>query len=146
MPALPFLIPLAFAAWWCFIMWVVSRLCGWHALARHYRAENRFHGKHRRFSSVKVGSGNYSGCVTLGANSDGLSLAVMVLFRVGHPPLFIPWADLKPRIKKMWIFGEWLEFEVKRTPHVKLSFAMAVAKKLAADANHAWDATGLEVR
>lgn len=138
MAALPFLIPLAIAAWWCILMWVVSRMCGWHALARHYRAESRFQGKHHRFSSVKMGSGNYGGCVTLGANSEGLYLAVMFLFRIGHPPLFIPWADLTPRIKKLWIF-EWLVFEVKRAPRVKLSFAMPLAKKLAADANHAWN-------
>jgi len=131
---------LSIIAWWCIILWVVSRLCGWHALGKHYRAENRFHGKHHRFSSVKMGSGNYSGCVTLGANSDGLYLAVMFLFRIGHPPLFIPWADLKPRIKTMWIVGEWLEIEVKQAPRVKMGFSMRLAKKLAADANHAWDA------
>jgi hypothetical protein len=139
MPALPFILPIAIAAWWCIIMWVVSRMCGWHALARHYRAESRFNGKHYRFSSVKMGSGNYSGCVTLGANSYGLFLAVMFLFRVGHPPLFIPWADLTPRIKKLWIFGEWLEFDVKQVPRVKFRVAMPLAKKLAADANHAWN-------
>jgi hypothetical protein len=38
-------------------------------------------------------SANYGGCLTVGSDAAGLYLAVMFLFRVGHPPLFIPWDE-----------------------------------------------------
>ena len=36
----------------------------------------------------------YNGVLTVGVNPAGLYLAVMPLFRPGHPPLFIPWPDV----------------------------------------------------
>ncbi len=135
----PFLIPLVFVLWWCFIIWAAARICGWSALARRYRLEGRFEGKRRHFRSGKIGWGNYNGCLTVGANSDGLFLSVMVLFRVGHPPIFIPWAELKPRIRKMWLVGEMMELNVEQTPRTKILLPGKLAKQLAADANKAWD-------
>lgn len=145
MPPFFWLLPFAWVALLCFIMWVTARMCGWHALSRHYRAVDRFEGKRRRFCSVKMGSGNYGGCVTLGAGPGGLYMAVMFPFSFAHSPLYIPWADLKPRVRTFWMFGEWLECEFERAPKVRMRLSMRLAKKLAADANHAWDAGEHEV-
>jgi hypothetical protein len=34
----------------------------------------------------------YNGCLTVGANSEGLYVATLSFFPLFHPPLFIPWA------------------------------------------------------
>lgn len=132
------LLPVAIVLWWCFIMWTVSHLCGWSALARHYRAEESFRGSRFHFRSGKIGSGNYNACLTVGANSDGLSLAVIFPFRVAHPPLFIPWTDLNPQVKHHWIAGASLVFEVAKTPHVKVRLPLSLGEELAAEANVEW--------
>lgn len=43
--------------------------------------------------------------MTVSVEPDGLRLAVMALFRPGHPPVLIPWAeipDVRPR-KVLWV-------------------------------------------
>jgi hypothetical protein len=36
----------------------------------------------------------YSGVLRMTAGYDGLSISVLILFRVAHPPLFIPWDEI----------------------------------------------------
>ena len=131
-------IPLFAVSWWMFLMWLIAHAVGWSALARHYRNVEPFEGKKHHFCSGKISFGNYGNCLIVGANSDGLYLHVFLLFRVGHPPLFIPWTDLTPRVKRLWFF-EWLEFEPSRVPKVKVRFPAALARELATDANRAWE-------
>jgi hypothetical protein len=50
---------------------------------------------------------NYSGCMTIGASAAGLYLAMP--FRVGHPPLLIPWGDLHLE----WLDGNFLGFRYR---------------------------------
>lgn len=45
---------------------------------------------------------NFGNCLTIGANRDGLYLAVLFLFRVGMPPLFIPWSEITFRRERRW--------------------------------------------
>ena len=136
--AWPIANPIGFALWWCFLMWAIAHVFGWSSLARHYRAADRFTGKLRHFRSGKIGWSNYSGCLTVGANSEGLYLAVIFLFRVGHPPLFIPWTDIvAAHGKVLWVFGEWMEFRAKKSGS-KILLRGSVGRELAADANKAW--------
>ena len=37
---------------------------------------------------------HYNNVLTVGADSEGLFLVPFFLFRVGHPPLFVPWAEI----------------------------------------------------
>lgn len=39
---------------------------------------------------------SHRGALSLGAAEDGLDLWVPVLFRLGHPPLRVPWESLRP--------------------------------------------------
>jgi len=134
----PIAIPVGFALWLGFIMWLVAHLCGWSALARRYRTEERFTGRKHHFRSGKIGWGNYNGCLTIGANADGLYLAVMFLLRSGHPPLFIPWTDISPRVVRLWLFGECLDLTTEKAPGTRIRLPAALGRKLAADANRAW--------
>ncbi len=47
--------------------------------------------------------GHYSSVICLAAAEDVLYLSVLVLFRAGHPPLRVPWNEIKfDRNKFLW--------------------------------------------
>ena len=92
--AIPIVIAIVFAGFWCFVIFMMSLLGGWAALARNYRAVEIPEGKRFLFQSASMGSVNYGSCLTVVVGSAGLYLKVFPLFRFGHPPLLIPWTDL----------------------------------------------------
>lgn len=90
-------------AFWCLLCYLGSWMSGWRALARRYRSEQEFQGERWRFQSGKMRwNTNYANCLTLGANRDGLYLAVLFLFRVGQPPLYIPWNEIAVQQERRW--------------------------------------------
>ncbi|MGA3160229.1 MAG: hypothetical protein ABSC77_03355 [Terracidiphilus sp.] len=47
--------------------------------------------------------GHYSGIIRMTAASDALYLSVFFPFRIGHPPLCIPWKEITlSRTKRFW--------------------------------------------
>lgn len=134
----PVVVPVAFVVWWCFVVWLVGSVFGWGRLASRYPARESFPGTPHRFKSGKVGLANYSGVLTVGASADGLYLAVLFPFRPGHPPLFIPWADVTAKVVRPWLAGEWLEFRFAQCPRTVLKLPAKLGHRLAADANRSW--------
>jgi len=67
----------------------------------------------------------YNNCITVGAHHEGLYLAVLFLFRPGHPPLFIPWRDVSV-IEKRIFFRRVSELRFSRSPSipVRMSFRL----------------------
>jgi hypothetical protein len=61
---------------------------------------------------------NYNNCITVGANKYGLYLAVLPIFRVGHPPLFFPWTDISTEAGSRRFFGEFVKFKFSKQPDV----------------------------
>ena len=95
----PALVPVAAAAFfvgvWVVAVVLVSLLSGWWGLAEQYRTETPFPAHMRRFQRGQMRwRTNYGNILTVASDSRGLYLSVMFLFRLGHPPLFIPWADI----------------------------------------------------
>jgi hypothetical protein len=139
------LVAVGFVLWWCLILWGSAWLFGWRALARHYRTREPFAGSRRRFRTLQLGWANYSGCATVGTNADGLYLAVLFLFRPGHPPLFIPWADvLNAGLVRRW-YGSWFEFRFAASPRLAVRMSERLGRAVAADANRSWAAGGAVV-
>jgi hypothetical protein len=88
------LVVILYVVFWCGLMIAIGRASGWIALAQSYRttaplAGQRWHMQHAQF---RWGM-NYSGSLTIGADSNGLYLAILLPFRPGHPALFIPWSE-----------------------------------------------------
>ena len=85
----------AFVGLWIGVSLSVARLGGWATLATFYCFSGSFNGDCWRFQSGelrwKIG---YNNGLTVGANPTGLYLSVFFLFRLGHPDLFVPWADI----------------------------------------------------
>ena len=85
----------AFGTLWCGVSLLLSHIGDWSTLARHY--PNMVLPTLRTFymSSGCVGSVSYRSCLVLRVCETGLRLSVLLPFRVGHPPIFIPWEEFR---------------------------------------------------
>lgn len=109
--------PFFFVIMWVVVLSLLANIGGWSRLAQHYQAQTKFQGKKWHFRSGRMGLTNYSACLTIGLNNYGLYVAVLPLFRVGHPPLLIPWSDITTsKSKHFWI--SYLDFTFAHVPTV----------------------------
>ncbi len=114
-----FLFPIFFIGMWVTVCFLLARIGGWSRLAEAYQSQAQFTGKKWYFQSCQLGLTNYNGALTVGSNYYGLYLAVLLLFRVGHPPLLIPWSDITTAEYKGLIFP-YLDFTFARAPSIRL--------------------------
>jgi hypothetical protein len=94
-----------FVALWCSICFVISLMSGWFALSRRFRKQSEPCGETKTagpfFYSIYTRFwGHYSGIIRLTAATEALYLSVLFLFRIGHPPLQIPWNEIMFRKTK----------------------------------------------
>jgi hypothetical protein len=97
-----------FVVFWCFICFLISLLSGWFSLSKRFRKQSEPYGETRTagplFYSVRMRFGNYGNSIRLTAAEDALYASVLFLFRVGHPPLRIPWSEIQFRRRKfLWM-------------------------------------------
>jgi hypothetical protein len=100
------LIPLCtagFVAFWCLGCKVAS-LMGWGRLATHFQVPALSPGPRYSSGLASLGVGSYRNTVDATVSSEGMGLAADFIYRVGHPPLLIPWSAFGPvGAKKSWL-------------------------------------------
>ncbi len=100
-----------FSGLWSGITYMISHFSGWHHLATLYRTlplkEGFYTGVYGR-----IGFANYNGVLRLGFSEKGMYLHVMPLFKLGHPPLLLPWTALKDVRREAFLFGEYVKCKV----------------------------------
>ena len=130
----PFSIPsyiLFFIIVWMVVCKLISAVGGWKILSRDYRANSEFDGKKMWFKSIGLRRGvNYNNCITVGADKYGLYLAVFPIFRIGHPPLFFPWADISTEAGTRRFFGEFVKFTFNKQPEVPVILSQKLAARI----------------
>jgi hypothetical protein len=95
-------------ALWCFICFFISILGGWHSLSGRFCAQAAPYGETKTagpfFYGVKMRFRvNYGNVIRLTATEDALDISILFLFRIGHPPLCIPWTEIKmAETKFLW--------------------------------------------
>lgn len=104
------------AVLWPSVIVAISFVTGWRDLARHYRYKGQPLQKkaYMQSASMRTRWMGYHNCLTVGKGPEGLYIGVFFLFRLAHPPLFVPWQDIS--VKK----SHWLGF-----PLIELTFAKA---------------------
>ena len=80
---------------------------------------------------------NYNRVLTLGASQEGLYLACMFLFRFMHPPLLIPWSEIKVRRKKGWVF-EYVIFTMGHELAIPLRIRGKLGRSCGKSAGNCW--------
>ncbi len=110
---------LFFAAFWCGIVALISSMSGWRELSRIYRATASPDGKRFWFQSASMRRGtNYGNCLILWVNPNGIYLSLFIPFRIGHPPLFIPWPDVSMKEKQAFFFFKQVELRFSKCPSI----------------------------
>jgi hypothetical protein len=96
--------PMVFVGFWMGVCWLLALMGGWRGLAARYRVDSEPRPSTQRVSGM-LGLVSYNGVLELAASKMGLDLRVMMLFRAGHPPLRIPWADIRVEGESSGLFG-----------------------------------------
>jgi hypothetical protein len=73
---------------------------------------------------------NYGGCINVGVNQNGLYLSVVFLFRLGHPPLFIPWPDISKMKKRAFFFFKQVELRFAKCPRIPFVISQRLMDKI----------------
>ena len=127
---------------WMGLCVVTALFSGWWTLGRVYRSSRPFTGTLWRRQSVGFRwSTSYGGLVNVGVNSEGLYLSVLLLFRIGHPPLFIPWCDISAESKKSWLIIVIIDLVVLRCRQatgVPICVTQRLAARIRREAGSAW--------
>lgn len=78
---------------------LLSVMSGWHQLASRLRATSPIEGERYRFTSLSLGSGafpmSYRNCIFVTVGRSGFVLSVLFLYRMFHPPIYVPWSAVK---------------------------------------------------
>jgi hypothetical protein len=111
---------------------------GWSSLSRVYRTRVPFDGAKWGMQSGQMRwLANYNNVLTLGVSPQGLYLASMFLFRFMHPPLLVPWSEIKVRRNKGWVF-EYVTFTMGHELAIPLRIRKKLAARLQKSAGNYW--------
>jgi hypothetical protein len=133
--------PVGIACWAVFSLVVgyltlnlVSTVSGWHALSKRFKQQSAPYGEIKTagpfFYTVYMRFwGHYSSVIRLSAASDGLYASVLFLFRIGHPPLRIPWEEIKFG-KAQWFFRTYIVLTLGNEEMIPMRISQRMARNL----------------
>lgn len=81
---------------------------------------------------------HYNSCLTVGADPTGLQLSVFVLFRAGHPPLFIPWYEISVARRWNFLFIRQVKLLLGREEQIPFVMSGHLADRIQAAAGANW--------
>lgn len=98
--ATPLGIAILFAILWCASCYLISFSSGWFALSRRFKKRSEPYGEIHNagpfFYTVYMRFWCHFTClISLTAASDALYASILFPFRIGHPPLRIPWDEIR---------------------------------------------------
>ncbi len=98
---------IGFPVIWISIVYLISRIGGWSELATHFEYDGPAPGEVFHWCSARLRFlCNYSNCLTITLSETGIHLKTLIFFRVGHHPLFIPWAAVEDlKVYRYWRFS-----------------------------------------
>jgi hypothetical protein len=132
--ATPLGFAILFAAFWCAICYLISFLAGWLALTRRFKKQSEPYGEIRSagafFYTVYMRFwSKYSSVIRLTAASDALYASVSPIFRLGHPPLRIPWDEIRFARTKFF-FRTYLMLTLGNEEKIPMRISLRMARNL----------------
>ncbi len=73
---------------------VVGEISGWRRLAERYPLPGEAPPPTHKFQSLRLNIGSYRRVLQMAETPQGVYLEPMSLFRLNHPPLFLPWTEI----------------------------------------------------
>jgi hypothetical protein len=124
-------LPVFFVGLWCAVTYLLALMSGWRRLAAHYAADMPAGGQRFRFRSAKSGLVRYNHCLNFAVTPAGLHLWLLPPFRLGSPPLLVPWTDLSAMPTREFMFNA-VALRFARAPSVRMRIATALGEQIAA--------------
>lgn len=133
-PFLPLIVVISVVAFWCAILYVISLISGWHALARRFRAQAEPYGDCKSagpfFYTIYMRYwGHYSGVIRLTAATDALYASILLPFRIGHPPLCVPWNEIRFGRAQRFMFS-YVELRLGNEENIPMRISVRMARNL----------------
>ena len=94
-------------------------------------------------SAVMLGRTNYNNVLTIGADNTGLFMVPLILFRAGHPALFVPWSEITILGESRWFFFKFFDLRLGRVKKIPFRIKASLAAKIQAAAGQSWPAGDL---
>ena len=105
--------PIFFTALWIGITYLMSLIGGWGRVAERYPAgDSPPEGAILKKVTGMFGMARYRGVLTVVTTDEGLHIDIRKVFRVGHPPLFIPFSAIQGARRQTLFFWEYVAFDV----------------------------------
>ena len=130
--------PLGFAIFfltlWCGISFIISIAGGWFTLSSRFKREQEPYGEVRNagpfFYTVLMRLRiRYANVLRFTAAEDALYVSINFLFRIGHPPLRIPWEEIKMRRTKfLWL--RFVQLTLGSTEQIPMRISERLARNL----------------
>jgi hypothetical protein len=96
--------PFLLAAFYSGILFLLSHIGGWSRLALKFPARDIPTGERFGWQSARIGLTRYNNALTIFTSREGLYFQPLFLFRLAHPPFFIPWSEVKhPQAQRMFM-------------------------------------------
>jgi hypothetical protein len=128
-----------FVAMWALSTYGVALLSGWNRLSRRFRHKGPFYGETWPFRSARMRKLiHFGSALTLGADESGLYMAVFPLFRIGNPPLLIPWSEISIIPGERGLIFKKRSLLLGRQEAISLSISSSLAGTLKEAAGKAW--------
>jgi hypothetical protein len=130
----PYGFAIFFVTLWCVISFFISFLGGWHSLSRRFKKQSEPYGETKSagplFYRVQMRfRANYGNIIRLTAAEDALYLSILFFFRVGHPPLRIPWNEIQfGRAKFLWL--KFVVLTLGNEENIPMRISERMARKL----------------
>jgi len=117
---------------WSLICLGIAAIGGWMQLARVYPARGDGLGRRWWMQSARLRFGlAYNNCLVVDADPSGLRIAILLPFRVGHPPIFLPWSELCVSRRRQWLVRV-VRLEPARLPAVPITISERLYARLEA--------------
>ncbi len=80
---------------WILVLWILAVSSGWRRLCLQFEATRSFAAKSERLPTARIGAVRYNGALKMAIDDRGLFLIPYCIFRPFHPPLLIPWSEMR---------------------------------------------------
>jgi hypothetical protein len=128
------LFPVLLVAAWAPLSIAISYVSGWHLLSKRFQAQAEPYGDTRRAGPFSYGVQlrfrvNYSGVIRMITAYDALYVSAVFPFRFGHPPLCIPWDEVRGRRAKL-LWHRFVILTLGQQERVPVRISERMARKL----------------
>jgi hypothetical protein len=122
-----------FTFFWCFVVFLISRLSGWAVLAAAYPATEVLSPsvRYRWQSAFMNANTKYNASIIVAADTQGVHFATFPIFGVGHAPFSVPWTDVRAEARQL-MFVTRVKLTFARAPQVTMLVLPRLAERLEA--------------